>query len=46
MTSGGLLGILDSLKSGEVLMILVLAMVVLGPERLPQTARDIGRWIA
>lgn len=29
----------------EILMILVLALIVLGPERLPQAARTVGYWI-
>jgi Sec-independent protein translocase protein TatA len=38
--------IIDSFGTGEMLAILVLAMVVVGPERLPQTARQIGHAIA
>ncbi|MEI2653720.1 MAG: twin-arginine translocase TatA/TatE family subunit [Microthrixaceae bacterium] len=45
MLIGGLLGILDSLTGGEVIMILVVVLV-LGPERLPETARTMGQWIA
>lgn len=30
---------------GEVLVILVLALVVLGPDKLPETARSIGKHI-
>lgn len=29
---------------GEILLVLVLALVVLGPERLPEVARTVGRW--
>jgi sec-independent protein translocase protein TatB len=29
--------------TGELLLILVIALVVLGPERMPRMARDIGR---
>ncbi len=29
----------------EILLILVLALIVLGPERLPQAARTVGYWI-
>ncbi|MCE2531038.1 MAG: twin-arginine translocase subunit TatB [Acidimicrobiia bacterium] len=31
---------------GEILVILVIALVVLGPTRLPATARTLGRFIA
>ena len=31
---------------GEVLVILVIALVVLGPSRLPATARTLGRFLA
>jgi sec-independent protein translocase protein TatB len=30
---------------GEILLIMVIALVVLGPERLPKLANDIGRFI-
>jgi sec-independent protein translocase protein TatB len=30
----------------ELLVIGVLALIILGPERLPQTARVIGQWMA
>ncbi len=29
--------------TGELLLILVIALIVLGPERMPRMARDIGR---
>ena len=29
----------------EILLILVLALLVLGPERLPQAARSVGYWV-
>jgi len=29
----------------EILLILMLALVVLGPERLPQAARSVGYWV-
>lgn len=46
MLIGGMLGILDSLTGGEVIMILVAALLILGPERLPETARTMGQWLA
>ena len=29
----------------EILLILVIALVVLGPDKLPKLAADIGRWV-
>lgn len=46
MVSGGLLGILERVTTGEVLILLVFALVILGPERLPDAARAMGRWVA
>lgn len=46
MPTGGVLAILDSLTGGEVLIILLVALLVLGPERLPDTARTMGQWVA
>lgn len=46
MSRGGMLGILDSLTGGEVIIILAFALLILGPERLPDTARTLGQWIA
>lgn len=37
--------IVDNLGAGEVLVVLVLLMVVVGPDRLPEMARKIGRGI-
>jgi sec-independent protein translocase protein TatB len=30
---------------GKILLLMVLALVVLGPEKLPKLAADIGRWV-
>ncbi len=46
MVIGGMLGILDSLTGGEVILVLVVALLVLGPERLPEAARTMGQWAA
>lgn len=32
------------LQGGEIIIILLVALVVLGPERLPQLARKLGAW--
>ncbi|MDP9245570.1 MAG: twin-arginine translocase TatA/TatE family subunit [Chloroflexota bacterium] len=32
--------------TGEILLLLVLALIVLGPERMPKLARDLGRALA
>jgi sec-independent protein translocase protein TatB len=34
-----------NLGTGEVLVILVVALVVLGPDKLPGAARQVGRWL-
>ena len=30
---------------GKILLIMLLALIVLGPEKLPKLAADIGRWV-
>ena len=34
------------LQAGEILVILLVALIVLGPTRLPDAARKIGEWTA
>lgn len=34
-----------SVGAPELLVILVLALIVLGPDRLPQAARTLGKWV-
>ncbi len=33
------------LSFGEILLVLVVSLLVLGPQRLPQAARTLGRWL-
>lgn len=39
-------GLIDSLGGGELLAVLIMLMVVVGPDRLPEVARKIGKGIA
>jgi len=34
------------MQGGEILIILLLALIVLGPKRLPEVAQKLGRWTA
>ncbi|HZD22752.1 MAG TPA: twin-arginine translocase TatA/TatE family subunit, partial [Acidimicrobiia bacterium] len=34
------------LQTGEIIIIAILALVIFGPERLPEMARKVGVWIA
>ena len=38
--------LLDSVGTGEWLLLFLVALVVYGPRRLPGLARSLGRWIA
>lgn len=41
---GAIVALLDSLTGTEVIVILIIALVVLGPDKLPGVARQAGRW--
>ena len=43
---GVFFALLDSLSGTEILVVLVVALIVLGPEKLPGVARQIGEWAA
>ncbi len=43
--SGGVVALLDTLTFPETITILVIALIVLGPEKLPGMARSIGTWM-
>lgn len=46
MTAGAVVGLLDTLTFPELITILVIGLVVLGPEKLPGIARQAGQWMA
>ncbi|HET6964028.1 MAG TPA: twin-arginine translocase TatA/TatE family subunit [Acidimicrobiales bacterium] len=37
---------MGGLLSAKFLVVLVIALIVLGPEKLPETARTLGRWVS
>ncbi len=43
--SGGVVALLDTLTFPETITILVIALIVLGPDKLPGMARSIGNWM-
>jgi sec-independent protein translocase protein TatB len=45
MAGTGLTGFLQNLTGGEMLIIALVALVVLGPERLPEMARSAGKML-
>lgn len=45
MAGSGLTGFIQNIGTGEMLVIAVVALVVLGPERLPEMARSAGRML-
>src|SRR6476659_9063294 len=44
--SGGVFALLDTLTFPETMTILVVALIVLGPDKLPGMARSIGEWMS
>jgi len=46
MVIGAVVALLDTLTFPELLTILVIGLVVLGPEKLPGIARQVGEWAA
>ena len=46
MPHGALVGILDGLTGSDVIVILVVALIVLGPDKLPEISRSMGQWMA
>jgi len=45
MTPAGSLGFIQNFSGGEMIVILIVALVVLGPERLPEMARSAGKML-
>ncbi|KAA0236510.1 MAG: Sec-independent protein translocase protein TatB [Acidimicrobiales bacterium] len=45
-TSGGALAFIQNLGMWEIIVIAVVALIVLGPHKLPEAARQIGRFMS
>lgn len=45
MAGSGLTGFIQNIGTGEMLVIAIVALVVLGPERLPEMARSAGKML-
>jgi sec-independent protein translocase protein TatB len=45
MSTGPVVGLLDTVTFPELMTILVIGLVVLGPDKLPGMARSAGRWL-
>ena len=43
---GGTIPLMFNVGGGEIFMILLLALLLLGPEKLPETARKVGKFMA
>lgn len=44
--TAGTVSDVGGLLSAKFLVVLVIALIVLGPEKLPETARTVGRWVS
>ena len=45
MAGTGLIGFIQNVGGGEMIVILIVALVVLGPDRLPEMARSAGKML-